>query len=797
MSQSVDRLKELLFDSETQAMADLARRIDSVAESDYRAREELKRRIEQELVHKIETEARAREELKVRIDQDLVRKIETEAQQREELKQKISQVFERVGTSERFTNNVAAVLDGALRQAEVNRHSELSDAMAPLVVSTIKAELRNSQDEMVEALYPITGRLVSAYVASAIKDLTAQINRRLEQNALMLRLQSLTTGRSVAELAMAGGGDFKVDELYLIRRGSGELAAHWPDRGPGGREQLMSGVLSAVNEFANEALAADQGSLRQIDLGNAKVYLRGSPLYLLAAKCSGSANTALEQTLDEAFLAAVEMQHEITSHAADFKTAAKEQASLLAELGQHLEAKISEQAASLPAPVRGGPLKVLLALIILPLLGWLSWNWYTAHQRAHVEEAAIRVIAATSAMQGYPTKLQTSPLGRVLTVQGLAPSQDVKARVVDRLTKVLTGTEIRDQLAVVPGSNVPAPVVMPEPNPNLAEEITGKVTGKVAGQVAGQVAQVTQATEELGKQNAELKRTVTTLEAQINLSGARRAADRADRRLRQALGDLDKTAKATEDPERVIALKRISQGIEIAARDLGTQRNTLAGSDSDAAKAAGPLTEIATRLEGLSGDIAKYVSGETLQSVPAKKGAKAAEGAAQAVPTLDAAAENVGAEAERLAAMAATVALTNNLKAHAVAAATQPESGPRERLETYARAHAIFFGAVADYRNPELADRTLKDIAPLIRDAGVVVRIVGYTDEVGAQQRNTTVALERAKVVRQDLIQRGVPDNLLTVAGRIKVADLSPTQGPMSPNRRVEFELSFVGETQP
>jgi outer membrane protein OmpA-like peptidoglycan-associated protein len=771
MSQSVDRLKELLFDSETQAMADLARRIDSVAESDYRAREELKQRIEQDFVQKVEIESRAREELK----------------------QKVAQVFDRVGTAERFTANVASVLDSALRQAEINSHSELADAMAPIVVSTIKAELKNSQDEMVEALYPITGRLVSAYVASAIKDLTAQINRRLEQNAFMLRLQSLTTGRSVAELAMAGGGDFKVEELYLIRRGSGELAAHWPDRGPGGREQLMSGVLAAVNEFANEAFAADQSALRQIDLGNAKVYLRGSPLYLLAAKCTGTADKAIEQTMDEAFLAAVEMQHEITSHPVDARTAAKEQASLLSELGAHLENKIAEQNANLPAPVRGGPLKAIAAIILLPLVGWFGWNWYTAHERAHVEEAAIRVIAATSAMQGYPTKLQTSPLGRVLTVQGLAPSQEIKAKVVDRLTKVLTGTEIRDQLAVVPGGNA-VPINIPEPNPHLAEEITGQVTGKVAGQVAGQVAQVTQVAEEMGKQNAELKRTVTSLEAQINLSGTRRSVDRADRRLRQALADLDKTAKATEEPERVIAIKRIMQGIEIAARDLATQRNVV-NTEADAAKAAAPLAEIATRIEGLSGDIAKYVSGETLQSVPAKKGGKSEAPAAASV-ALDAAAESVAAEAERLSAMASTVALTNNLKPHAIAAAPASDVGPRERLEAFARSHAVFFGNAGEYRSPDMADKTLKEIAPLIKDAAIIVRVVGYTDEVGAQARNTTVALERAKTVRQDLIQRGVPENLLAVAGRTKVADLSPTPGPASPNRRVEFELSFVGEAQ-
>lgn len=291
-SVTVDRLKELLFDSEAQALEDLQKRINAVAETDARGREELRA--------------------------------------------KLDEVFSRAGTEERFTASVAGTLDLAMRKAEITRHAELSNSMAPLVVSTIKAELKNSQDEMVEALYPITGRLVKSYVASAIKDLTDQMNRRIEQNALMLRLQSLATGRSVAELALAGTQDFEIKDLYLIRRGTGELIAHWPETGDSNRQQVMSGVLTAVNEFANEAFAADQSSLRQISFGNEEVYLRGSPLYLLAARCSGTAPKSIEQTLDDAFLAAVEAQHHIDAETAGWQDGPIRKSQALAALGLEL-----------------------------------------------------------------------------------------------------------------------------------------------------------------------------------------------------------------------------------------------------------------------------------------------------------------------------------------------------------------------------------------------------------------------------------------------------------------------------
>ena len=123
MSDGVNKLKELLFDTE-------ARRLDEV-------------------------------------NRRLVLLAETETQRHGELSRRVDAVFERAGTVERMQKSVAGVIDGALRDAEIDRHDSLSKAVAPLVVSTIKYELKNSQDEMVDALYPITGRLVKQYVTAA------------------------------------------------------------------------------------------------------------------------------------------------------------------------------------------------------------------------------------------------------------------------------------------------------------------------------------------------------------------------------------------------------------------------------------------------------------------------------------------------------------------------------------------------------------------------------------------------------------------------------------------------------
>ena len=142
MSIQVSKLKELLFDSEVRALGDLARRVEVVARDGQRRHEDLVREID--------------------------RRAEQERRQQGDLDRRIDGLFERAGTDERLKASVATIIDGALVQAEVSRHDQLAQAIAPLVVRTVRTEIRNSQDVLVEALYPMTGRMVKAYVASAM-----------------------------------------------------------------------------------------------------------------------------------------------------------------------------------------------------------------------------------------------------------------------------------------------------------------------------------------------------------------------------------------------------------------------------------------------------------------------------------------------------------------------------------------------------------------------------------------------------------------------------------------------------
>jgi outer membrane protein OmpA-like peptidoglycan-associated protein len=375
-----------------------------------------------------------------------------ESREIDALAQRLAAVAERAGSDASFRSSVAATLEGALRDAEAANHHQVSDALAPLVVRTVRTEVEASSDALPGKLYPHIGVMVRDYVRSAIRDLMEDINRRLEdgltKNRLSLRIRSWTTGRPMAELALADTGRFEVEELHLIRRGSGELLAHWsrsnpehPEgRQPDGNDALLSGLLTAMTAFIEEVYEAEKAGLRTIDFGGHTVYLRGSPLHLLAAKCRGATGAGLHTLLDAEFLRALETN----GRAPD-----------LAAISQRLETGIAErQKNQRQAQRRSGmrPLRFLLWLLALALVTYFGWHGYLTYRTGTLQASVDKVIAETPAMKGYPTRATVEHGGARIEVSGLAPSGDIRTDILKRLGEVAPASVISETIGVVPGA---------------------------------------------------------------------------------------------------------------------------------------------------------------------------------------------------------------------------------------------------------------------------------------------------------------------------------------------------------
>ena len=688
-----------------------------------------------------------------------------EAREIDVLAERIDRLDARAGGDQQLRTSVARVIDGALRDAEVDRHRDLADAMAPVVVRTVRTEIAspNTQDQIAGALYPRIGDMVRKYVASAMRDLMEGINRKLESgltgNRLMLRLRSLTSGRSLAEQALADTQSIAVEELYLIRRGSGELIHRWSrdadarQSGNAGsnRDTLVSGFLTAVTAFAEEAFEADKASLRTLDLDNHRIYLRGSPAHLLAVKCSGSAPGGIEALLDGELLAVLAEHQKIDAavvkvgrpEAREDARRAHERA--LDDLALRLETGIAERSAT-SARSQGGlrPLKVLFWLIAVPLLAYAGWQAYLGYLTRQTQAAADSVVASMPELAGYPVKARAERGGQALWVVGLTPSAPVRDQLVTRLKALAPAMRVTDTLGVLPQADVGAAV-----------------------------------------QTASL----------------RTALGRAEQRLLGLAGELAAAAARLGRDEAGAALAAAQASVAETARDIAAARP-----EHDDAALAASLAGGVSRLEAdvaRLADVVRTSGGPQLSPMQPLVIPPTARLSWTLADRLALLGERIGVLA--MAAEQAKSAATERARAVAplhqqIAELTRRIDAlnraptPREELEGFIRQNAIFFANGADFRDTATVAAKLDALAGLIKRANLAVRVVGYTDEAGGPTRNQPLSQQRADRVLEELVGRGVPRARLVAVGRGTALELAPRVGATSPSRRVEIEIAFSGE---
>lgn len=675
------------------------------------------------------------------------------------LTQRLDNIAQRAGGDEELRRSVARVIDGALKDAEETKHRELNQALAPVIQRTFRQEIRSpeTQSELENALYPKLGVMVQRYIASAMRDMMENINRRLEggltQNRLALKIRSVATGRSMAELALADTQAFTVEEIYLIRRGSGELVHRWSHEPLGdaatgasgsNRDTLISGFLTAITGFAEDAFAGDKSMLRSLDLDAHRIYLRASPAYLVAAKTSGSAEASIEEVLDTNLIDILKAHQAIEAKfppdgGQDARSrAVREHQFALTQSSQSLESAISEAGAEIKKS-RGSmrPLKSLLGLIGLSLAGYLGWQYYirmiTAEMQAHAET----IVKGAPNVAGYPVSVRVDPGARAITVNGLVPDTHARDHITRELAKLAPDARLYTAIGVLPQADV---------------------------------------------------------ETAVEVKTVRNAANSAQRRIERAMLEVERigpqlpvSAQAEVDAAR--------QGLGQAASGIGAIQQDPIASDlvaklQDAIRA---LHEAHSRVTALAG---AAVAAPATPALP--------RNAAEALDELAQIAERVAGAAGRLDQIARQAriiapleqqnaklqsdiaALTTQL------AALQPTA--RDRLLTYARSHAVFFSNATDYRDPAGARSVLDQLAQLALATDGLVRVVGYTDEAGSPQRNQQLSQQRADYVSDELAARGIPRRRLLSVGRATNMDLVPRTGTSSSNRRVEFEIGFDGE---
>lgn len=477
-TEPLGQLRDLLFRHDRQRVAELFQRIDGVTQEDH---------------DRIAGLVAGQSQLTSRVDQ----------------------LFSQVGTEDRLRHSIARVLDKALREAEISKHRELADAMSPLVIQTIDAQIDQSKPRLIAMLYPEIGRMVAQYVQSAMRDLVENINRKLNGQK---PTADAALGVTAGETALAQANGLELVELFLIRRGSAELVQHWLRPGEKSAKDdtlMMRNYLAAIVDYAEAAFQSGQTQLRTVDIGSDRVFFRTSADLVLAARCQGTPPADIETRLDEGFLRVMEQLAQPVSTTASSHDNARPEIVLepaFPSLAQRIDrdlargAVVANEGNVAPAGTAKaggfGRLYGLAAAILLPLAAWIAWTTYTSIQTSKTRQIIDVALKSTPQVQGYPVLTTIDRGGRAYRIEGLVPDAETRQQLTARLQRELPNATGSFGLAVLPEMQRPTA----DPRGDLERylkktavffaEGTEFATPEDADRIAGDLARRLRATEE-------------------------------------------------------------------------------------------------------------------------------------------------------------------------------------------------------------------------------------------------------------------------------------------------------------
>ncbi len=184
------------------------------------------------------------------------------------------------------------------------------------VATAVKVQLRDSQDEVVEALYPIMGRLIRKFIASEIQALSEGIDKRLNEvlspNAWLQRFKDFVSGKKTDVDVMKHVSRPKLEEIFLIDLDSGLLLGHYsynnlidPD--------IIAGMLTGIKSFVEHAFMQGPQELQSLEYDTYKLLVNSLHTVYIAFVVEGNVSPEYKAELFQTTLNFAE-KHKIIPH---------------------------------------------------------------------------------------------------------------------------------------------------------------------------------------------------------------------------------------------------------------------------------------------------------------------------------------------------------------------------------------------------------------------------------------------------------------------------------------------------
>lgn len=208
---------------------------------------------------------------------------------------------------EQRTREVGDSLPDAIRLRQQRDH-QLRDALLPTIEDGLRISVRRNPEAITETLFPLIGAMIRRAVAASMEQLTESLNQTLESSlsvqSLRWRLDASRRGVPFSQVLLERSQRFRVDQAFLIDRRTGLLLAHRSSPDATVRDpDVISGMLTAIQDFVQDAFSGPEHALESVKLGEYHLWIDAGPRAVLTCVVRGGCPPVFRGVMAESITA--------------------------------------------------------------------------------------------------------------------------------------------------------------------------------------------------------------------------------------------------------------------------------------------------------------------------------------------------------------------------------------------------------------------------------------------------------------------------------------------------------------
>ncbi len=181
---------------------------------------------------------------------------------------------------------------------------DIPKTIGPAITEALREEIKNSQDAVVDALFPIIGKMIKKYIAQEMRLLSENINNKTKNffsfknifKSAKARAQGITSG----DMAIAEYAKPRLLQMFVIQKDSGILITDYSPLSEGAIDKdMIAGMLTAIKSFVEDAFQGGDQKLELIEYELYTIHIQNFYSYYIAVVISGSYTIMFKEVLED------------------------------------------------------------------------------------------------------------------------------------------------------------------------------------------------------------------------------------------------------------------------------------------------------------------------------------------------------------------------------------------------------------------------------------------------------------------------------------------------------------------